>query len=196
MSMKLSYLIADFFIVRNWIKEEEKIVYVVGMDVLLSTSWQILLVLFLGIWRGRFVEAVVYLLFFLSVRQYSGGYHASTRTRCYMLFTVCYFLADEAAAHIGRSTGGGLPALYGLCSLFFADVVFYLFAPVKNDRKKYRPESMKDARKKAFVAVNLWYFLAAGISFAQPDITVQIFTVGNIVTLLILLCRPWRKKYE
>lgn len=35
MSMKLSYLIADFFIAQNWIKEEEKIIYVVGMDVLL-----------------------------------------------------------------------------------------------------------------------------------------------------------------
>ena len=45
MSMKLSYLIADFFIAQNWIKEEEKIIYVVGMDVLLSTSWQIALVL-------------------------------------------------------------------------------------------------------------------------------------------------------
>lgn len=196
MSMKLSYLIVDFFIAQNWIKKEEKLIYVVGMDVLLSTSWQIALVLFLGIWRGRFVETVVYLLFFLSVRQYSGGYHASTRTRCYMLFMACYLLADEVAAHIGRSAGSGLPVLYGLCSLFFANVVFYLFAPVKNDRKKYRPESMKAARKKAFAAVNLWYFLAAGISFAQPGITAQIFTVGNIVTLLILLCRPWRKKHE
>ena len=69
MSMKLSYLIADFFIAQNWIKEEEKIIYVVGMDVLLSTSWQIALVLFLGIWRDGFVEAVVYILFLMSVRK-------------------------------------------------------------------------------------------------------------------------------
>lgn len=196
MSMKLSYLIADFFIAQNWVKKEEKIIYVVGMDVLFSTSWQIVVVLFLGIWRGRILEAVVYLLFFLSVRQYSGGYHASTRTRCYTLFTVCYLLADEAAAYIGQNADRGLFVLYGLYSLVFVNIVFYLFAPVKNDRKKYRAESMKDARKKAFAAVNLWYCLAAGISFIQPDITVQIFTAGNIVSLLIVLCRPWRKKHE
>lgn len=194
MSMKLSYLIADFFIAQNWIKKEEKMIYVVGMDVLLSISWQIVLVLFLGIWRDRFPEAVVYLLFFLFVRQYSGGYHASTRTGCYMIFTVFYLFADEAAAYIGRDAGGWVFALYGLCSMVFANGTFYLFVPVKNDRKKYRLESMKDARKKAFAAVNVWYCLAAGISFAQPDITAQIFTAGNIVTLLILLCRPWRKK--
>ncbi|MDE5933268.1 MAG: accessory gene regulator B family protein [Lachnospiraceae bacterium] len=196
MSMKLSYLIADFFIAQNWIKEEEKIIYVVGMDVLLSTSWQIALVLFLGIWRDRFVEAVVYLLFIQSVRQYSGGYHASTRTRCYTLFTVCYLIADAAAAYIGRNASIEILVLYGLCSLVFANTVFYLFAPIKNDRKKYRAESMKDARKKAFAAVNIWYCLAAGTAFAKPAITAQIFTAGNIVTLLILLCRPWRKKHE
>lgn len=196
MSIKLSYLIADFFIAQNWIKEEEKIVYVVGMDVLLSSLWQIILVLFLGSWRDRLMGAVVYLLFFLSVRQYSGGYHASTRTVCYTFFTVCYLLADEAAAYIGRNAGQEVLIQYGLCSLVFANLIFYLFVPVKNDRKKYRTESVKDARKKAFVAVNLWYCLAVGISFVRPDITAQIFIAGNIVSLLIIFCRPWRKKYE
>ncbi|MCM1173839.1 MAG: accessory gene regulator B family protein [Blautia sp.] len=194
--MKLSYLIADFFIARNWITKEEKLVYVVGMDVILSTSWQIVLVLLLGIWRGRFPEALIYMLFFLSVRQYSGGYHASTRTRCYLLFTVCYLFADGAAAYVGQSVSGGVFALYSLCSLLFANVVFYFFAPVKNDRKKCSAESMRAAGWKAFTAINLWYCLALGALFIRPAITAQIFTAGNTVALLILLCRPGRKRHE
>ena len=196
MSMKLSYLIADFFIAQNWIKEEEKVIYVVGMDVLLSTSWQIALVLFLGIWRGGFVEAVVEMFFLMSVRQKTGRDKSTTTNTINKQIKVCYIIADAAASFIGRNAGREVLVLYGLCSLIFANIVFYLFVPVKNDRKKYRAEDMRDARKKAFAAVNIWYCLAAGTAFAQPAITAQIFTAGNIVTLLILLCRPWRKKHE
>ncbi len=195
MSMKLSYLIADFFMAQNWIRKEEKLVYVVGLDVLFSTLWQMTIVFLLGIWRGRFMEAAVYMLLILSVRRYSGGYHASTRTRCYTLFTVCYLIADEIA-HAMRNAGIGALVLYGMCSFLFANVVFWFFVPVKNDRKKYREEKQNAARHRAFAGINIWYCLAAGISWVWPELTGMIFTAGNIVTLFVLLCRPWRKKHE
>ncbi len=32
MSIKLSYFFADFFIARNWIKKEERLIYIVGLE--------------------------------------------------------------------------------------------------------------------------------------------------------------------
>ena len=78
LSIKLSYFFADFFVSKGWISEDEKIAYVVGLDVIFSTVAHWMIILMLGIGRNRPIEAVTYLLFFATVRRYCGGYHAST----------------------------------------------------------------------------------------------------------------------
>lgn len=194
MSIKLSYFFADFFIARNWIKEEDRIVYAVGFDVIFSTMWQIFIILALSIWRRRIIEALVYLAFFLSVRKYSGGYHASTRIRCFGIFTLAYLLADEVSRCICGIADNNLLMMYGICSLIVANIVFYFFAPIKNSRKRYKEKELQGARGKAFIYLNIWICPALGIAYILPDLAGEIFSAGNIVTILILLCKPWRKR--
>ncbi|MCM1040289.1 MAG: accessory gene regulator B family protein [Ruminococcus sp.] len=194
MSIKLSYFFADFFVARKWIREEDKIIYVVGMDVILSTTWQIMIILLLGAWRKRIIEAVVYLAFFLSVRKYSGGYHASTRTGCFIFCTIAYLAADEISCRICTMPVPHFLLVYGICSMMAANLVFYLFAPIRNERKIYTEKQQNEARGKSFIYLNIWVCSALAITYILPSIAGEIFLTSNIVTMLILLCKPWRKK--
>lgn len=193
MSIKLSYSLADFFVSKGWINKEEKIAYVVGLDVIFSTAAHWIIIIILGIARDRPVEAVVYLLYFATVRRYCGGYHASTRMGCFMIFIFLYLLADE----ISVMACGGLDIVwlagYGICSLVMAVIVFWMYAPIKNERKRCSEEWLAGARKKSFVSLGAWYALAAGIMFIDSKVSGQIFSASNMVVLLMLM-KKWGKK--
>ena len=193
MSIKLSYFFADFFVARNWIKKEDKLVYVVGLDVIFSTLEKLFIVMLIGIWRARIIETIIYLLFFSSVRKYSGGYHADTRIGCMAFFTVTYLLADEFSVRICGSNNIFIFMAYGACSLLFANIIFYLYVPIKNERKRYIEYRIESMRKKAFIYMNMWNCPAIAMVFFYPAIAVQIFSVTIVISLLILLCKPWRK---
>lgn len=193
MSIKLSYFFADFFIARNWIKKEERLIYIVGLDVIFSTFAQLFIIALIGVWRERIIETIVYLLFFFSVRKYSGGYHASTRIGCMTIFTIAYLLADEFAICLCRIGNANIIVAYGIYTLLVANFIFYLYVPIKNERKRYITFQLSYVRKAAFVCINMWNCPAVAMAFIYPAIAVQIFSATNVVVLLIILCKPWRK---
>lgn len=189
MSIKLSYFLADFFVSEGWISEDEKIAYVVGLDVIFSTVAHWMIILLLGIGRNRPIEAAIYLLFFATVRRYCGGYHASTRMGCFMLFIFLYLLADEISFLISWDVNNIWVAEYGVCSLIVAEIAFWLYAPIKNERKRYSEEWLVSARRKSFVCLHMWYILAVVISFIKLNLASEIFSASNMVVLLILIDR-------
>lgn len=187
LSIRVSHFLADLFVAKGWIEEDGKIAYVVGLDVIFSTLIDWLVVGTLAILRGRFLEAVIYLLFFLTVRTYSGGYHAPTRAGCFAIFTGLYLLGDIATVEIYRNCGGAFLTGYGLCCMAVGELVFYLFAPIPNERKNYAEGWLAGAKKKAFLCLHIWYCLAVCLWAFGSELSGQIIMASNIVVLLILI---------
>lgn len=193
MSIKLSYFLADFFVSRGWISEDGKITYVVGMDVIFSTVAHWMVILLFGIGRDRLVEAVIYLLFFMTVRRYCGGYHASTRVGCFVIFICLYLLADETSMVVSGIESRIRLVGYGVCSFVIAEIVFWLYVPIKNERKRYTEEWLVRARRRSFAYLHVWYILAMVMSFIKPDLTGEIFSGSNMVVLLILIKKSGKR---
>ena len=189
LSIRLSHFLADLFVAKGWIKEDRKIAYVVGLDVIFSTLIDWLAVGTLAVLRGRFLEAVIYLLFFLTVRRYSGGYHAHTRAGCFTVFTGLYLLGDIAVAESYKNCSGLFLTVYGLCCMAVGELIFYFCVPIPNDRKKYTQEWLDGARKKAFLSLNVWYCLAVCLGAFNLALSQQIIMASNIVVLLILMSK-------
>ncbi|MDE6404056.1 MAG: accessory gene regulator B family protein [Lachnospiraceae bacterium] len=187
MSIRLAHFLADFFVSRRWIGEDAKIVYVVGLDVIFSTALDWIVVGMLGLIRGRFLEAAVYLLFFMTVRRYAGGYHASTRTGCFAIFVGFYLLADMVMAGICMGGGEWFRWTFTVCSMAVGELVFCFLTPIANDRKRYTNEERKGAKRKAFICLNIWYCLAVGMAVFGVALSGQIIAASNIVVLLILM---------
>lgn len=194
LSIRLSHFLADLFAAKGWIEEDGKIAYVVGLDVIFSTLIDWMAIGLLAMLRGRLLEAVVYLLFFLTVRRYSGGYHAPTRAGCFAVFTGFYLLGDIVTVEIYRNCSGTFLIGYGLCCMAVGELVFYLFTPIPNDRKKYTEGWLAGARKKAFLCLNVWYCLAVCLWVLGSGLSGQIIMASNIVVLLILIRKRRERK--
>ncbi len=189
LSIRLSHFLADLFAVKGWIKEDRKIAYVVGLDVIFSTLIDWTAVGMLAVLRGRFLEAVIYLLFFLTVRRYSGGYHANTRAGCFAVFISLYLLGDISVVEIYKNCSVTFLMGYGLSCMAVGELAFLLFTPIPNERKKYTEEWLAGAKKKALLCLNLWYCLAVGLWAFGSELSGQIIMAGNIVVLLILMSK-------
>lgn len=195
-SIRLSHFLADSLAARGWIEEDGKIAYVVGLDVIFSTALDWLAIGMLGLLRGRFLEAVVYLLVFLTVRRYAGGYHASTRMGCFAGFVGFYLFCDILAAEIGRNGSASFFWIYMICSMAAGEIVFYFLTPVKNKSKRYTDDFLEGAKKKAFICLHVWYCIAAGLAVFGQEMAGQIITAGNIVVLLVIISKMSKRRGE
>lgn len=88
----LSDKIAYFLEGRNLIESEDNEVCSFGLEVLISSLINSILVLTLGIILNKFLQTLVFVGCYCYIRQYSGGYHASSHTKCILTF-LCMYLA-------------------------------------------------------------------------------------------------------
>ena len=63
-------------------------IYQYGFFALYSNILFLLLTMLLGAVFGVFLQGIIFYVVFFSIRQYAGGYHASTETRCEIMSTL------------------------------------------------------------------------------------------------------------
>lgn len=61
-----------------------------GIEITLSSILNIILILFLSIVFHSLREGILFLTVFISTRQFTGGFHASTYFRCNLVFSLCF----------------------------------------------------------------------------------------------------------
>ena len=91
----VALVIADFFVSKDVITEEEKEVCAYGMELIIAGIISVALVLIIGLITGNIWYAVVYNIMMIVIRLYTGGYHADTHVGC----NVCYCMAFIISFH-------------------------------------------------------------------------------------------------
>ena len=156
--------LAQFFYANSGVEYDDGDieVYSYGLQLLLSSVFEISAVLILGLCIGRLFETVAFFSGFIPLRLYAGGYHAKTHFRCFMVLlatyliflTVLYITPIEMANHT---------AIVLVCVSAFS---ILKLAPIADANKPIGPIQHKEYRRKS---VSIYFFQAiiiAGISIA------------------------------
>ncbi len=77
-----SQKIVSCFIKQQVIDKGDEELYVYGVFVLLSKLFFLLVAVICGAVAGVLFHSVIFIVAFMVLREYAGGYHASTETRC------------------------------------------------------------------------------------------------------------------
>ncbi len=75
--------ITEFLIETNIITYDEAELYQYGLDLIGKKVMHILLILSIGLMGGHFLGMVSFLIAYVCLREYAGGYHARTTKGCY-----------------------------------------------------------------------------------------------------------------
>lgn len=130
------------------IQEEFFDVYVYGFELLLSSLFSTTVIILAGLCMHRVLETIVFLLVFILLRSYSGGYHATKFSLCtittfcvYAIVMVFSFFLVVNLLAFAILGGVGLALL---C----------VFAPIENPNKE-----LSTKRKRIYKVVSIIIFL-------------------------------------
>ena len=90
---KLSDKLTLALIRRGQIDADERELYAYGFFILLSDLFFGIIACLIGAVCGVILEAILFYIAFRCIRQYAGGYHAKTETRCQVLSSLAILLA-------------------------------------------------------------------------------------------------------
>lgn len=138
-------------------KEDEKICSY-GIELFIMSVLEILAVIVLSALIGKFTITIVYLLGFMPLRVFSGGYHAKTRIRCFGVFLAGCILMWMIMGAEDIFFYGYLGYIYTIAA--FIGVV--LWAPVEHVNKVMSDKKRAYFRKMSIILAAVW--LAAGIA--------------------------------
>lgn len=105
------------------VSNEDKEIYAYGINRVLTIVLNVATTLILGIIYGRVYEAALFFTAFILLRSYSGGYHASTPMKCYVLtvFLITTILSVMKFVSVHKSVCFGLSLL--------SDIIIILLSP-------------------------------------------------------------------
>lgn len=136
----VALIIADFFVAKDVITEEEEEVCAYGMELIISGIISIALVLIIGLITGNIWYALVYNMMMVVIRIYTGGYHADTHIGCNVCYCMTFFISIvllRVQMYIKTELAIWIIALAGY-------LIIVLNAPLEHHNKKLTIKQKED----------------------------------------------------
>lgn len=144
---KLSNNIAEILSNGNVIKDTDKDKCSYGIDIMLSSSSEILCILIISIFMRNFIETLLFFIMFAPLRIYAGGYHADSRIRCFAILVGVYAVFslfihfENEMLHTAAIYGG----------MIFTAIMVLIAAPVLHSRKHLTENEIHAFRRFAII---------------------------------------------
>ena len=147
-----------------------------GITVLLNLISTIVI----GVIAGKVFESIAFLVFYIPLRSYAGGYHASTPRRCYFIFIVIIMAMLLFIGYVDLSIIYIILLLVGM-------VVCFAFAPVEDKNKPLDRDEISVFKERAYLIVSIEFFiwLAVSVIFQPIEKTIPIVMFTESLMLVI-----------
>ena len=100
MTKRLATNMSQYYMRKGIIADDERDVYSYGFELVLSALTSIVLLLTVAAVLGIVINASAFLLSFILLRAFGGGYHAKTHRGCIVAFFVVFIIFSYANSHI------------------------------------------------------------------------------------------------
>jgi accessory gene regulator B len=174
---------------KNIIKNEDIEVYQFGIETFLMKAFHILSYLVIGAAFLRLPELLVFLAAFIPLRESSGGYHAGTPFKCYVLSctTVVSFLCLLVFLPAGMLE-------YSLLLALAASLFLFLIVPVETDNKPLEDAERTYYKSKAGFIIIIEFGLVLVFRMAEWKELSFIIALSLVYELVIALAGLYVKR--
>lgn len=103
--------------------EDMLVIYKYGIDIIISKLIHIFFVCLIGYLYNVLFETVLFLIFYSTLREYSGGFHANTKLRCFICTLIVIFamiVLNKIFAEFSNQVKLFLLLIYGIIIIIFS----------------------------------------------------------------------------
>ncbi len=147
--------LAGYLLKRRIVKEEDYEIYTYGIEALLSTLVNTVLVLGIGLALGMFVDTLIFLSAFAILRVYCGGYHARSHWGCILTYTVLY----GCSMLIIRFLPGSFVFAFALAIAGLSLLIIFLLAPLEHVNRPFVGQEYKVFRLVSRIIASIEFIL-------------------------------------
>ncbi|MEA5083161.1 MAG: accessory gene regulator B family protein [Lachnospiraceae bacterium] len=170
---------------KELIEQDEKEIYIFGLQQGFYFVLNIITAITIGIFMGKAREIIIYILMFIPLRMFAGGYHANSYCSCYIISSVITFFTLKMTTIMEHS-------FYWLSIGSVSILIIWLLSPIEDKNKPLEKEENKKYQKitrsillfEITVAVAMWM-----LKFYNAYFTI----VSIFVVLALLLIVGWCK---
>lgn len=172
------------FLVRSKVIEsnsDELDYYRYGIEISISSILNVVLILILGTVTRHFIESIVFLTVFISMRSFAGGFHADTYVRCNLIMCTSFLIETVLYELVKKQINIVLAVV--LTAVFL--MVIIVFSPVENPNKP-----ITEIQKKRFkvISILLWILFAViGVILIHKKICVGTMIVLTLALVSIMI---------
>lgn len=164
---------------KGLLKENEEDIYRFGLECLLLEVLHYLSYIIIGFVMRMTIPLIVTAVVLIPLRRKSGGFHARTRSGCYLFsctIVVVVCLLDKII----------FPVWLCITIIFGANTIILAFAPIENENRTLDHEERKKFRKQALIVLAL-ADIAIIISYKNNIEVCQWLLNGMMVATLLNL---------
>lgn len=170
--------------------DDEKEYYKYGIEITISSILNIILVLSIGIIAQSIIESIIFLILFIPLRQFTGGFHASSYLKCNISFCTVFTLL-LVLYHLTQKY---LTSYISILITFVCVAVIILRCPIENKNKPI-PDNRKRFHKIMAALLGTVYGVVGTVLtvFSNKYGALVLYTLLLVVILVIaaILCERW-----
>lgn len=178
---KLSRRIGDDLVRSSVVKAEDAEIYIYGINQILVSILNISSALIIGMIFGVFLEVAVFMVAYIPLRTFAGGYHAKTPLRCYMLSVIMLTVVSLGLKYLSLTEW----VYYAVDVL--AIIIICIFSPVEDKNKPLDEIECKVYKKRAVLIVIAEFLISFALKLANMDnlFVAVIYSFGTLSAMLI-----------
>ncbi len=115
--------------------DEDKEIYLFGLIQGVIFLLNTFTALCIGMILNMLIEVIIYLVCFIPIRIFAGGYHAKTQFRCYIMSTVTTFVALRLIKFLQISN-----SIFEIVVLIISIIIIWNLSPIEDDNKPLTKE--------------------------------------------------------
>lgn len=182
--------ITDRLCRQDIIEDADKELYTYGFNMLLTVSLNIISTIIIGLLFGMVFESIAFLVAYIPLRSYAGGYHARTPLRCYIISLLLIVLILLTLKLIGES----VLALFVLSTI--GTIICITMSPVEDVNKPLDEAEIKVYRKKAMIILAAEIIILIISIFALMKLAAVISTSLALEGAMLVLGKINAKNYN
>lgn len=193
---KISNAVVKYMLKHGAISEtdENKEYYQYGVEITISSVINVILILCIGLTFRSFTESVLFLLLFIPIRQYTGGYHAKTYFKCNLTFAVSFSIL----LLLYYFTNKILTSYFAILIVYICVLTITFTCPIENSNKPIPKEKRKGHKIMAVTLGAIYGIIGVVlVAFANKYGALILYTLLLVTVLILAALVPKRRcKYE
>lgn len=160
-------------------------IYVYGFELLISSIIETGALLFVGFLIGKFIETILFLFSFSSIRFFSGGYHSNSYIKCFVVTLFSYLFVLLLYNYLREFSVINI-IIFAFFEFILSLILFIKVSPIKSNGKTIFNPKMQKRLSIIALCINIVLVMVLFNIFKNNILIIVLPTIFMVDTLIII----------